>query len=133
MLSLAAGDLEIDIAHSNRSDEIGSMNRAMLVFRDNAKERKELERQQVLKEAEAEAQKCAMVRELADSFDQQVGSIILQVQQAASQLGAESEGLAKRSIENNERLQSVQSSMEEASSNVETGCQRIGRNVCFHQ
>ncbi|SFO14428.1 methyl-accepting chemotaxis protein [Cohaesibacter marisflavi] len=120
MLKLAEGDLNVEVAETHRQDEIGNMNRAMLVFRDNARERKELERQQALKEAEAEAERCQMVRELADSFDQQVGSIITQVQQAAGQLGTESEGLANRSVENNERLHSVQSSMEEASNNVET-------------
>nr|WP_321483876.1 cache domain-containing protein [uncultured Cohaesibacter sp.] len=120
MLKLAEGDLNVEIAQTNRQDEIGNMNRAMLVFRDNAKERKELERKQALKDAEAEAQKRQMMRDLADSFDQKVGSIITQVQNAASQLGVESEGLASRSVENNERLHSVQSSMEEASNNVET-------------
>nr|WP_321462516.1 cache domain-containing protein [uncultured Cohaesibacter sp.] len=120
MEQLSNGNLDIEVAHCDRQDEIGNMNRAMLIFRDNMKERQELERHQAEQEAAAEAERCRMVQEMADSFDLQVGSIISQVQQAANQLGIESEGLAGRSSENNDRLQAVQSSMEEASNNVET-------------
>ncbi|WP_319498887.1 cache domain-containing protein [uncultured Cohaesibacter sp.] len=119
MLQLAEGNLDVEINVSDRQDEIGNMNRALLIFRDNAKERKELEQQQAKRDAEAEAEKCRMVGEMADAFDKQVGSVIAQVQQAAQQLGTESNGLAHRSLENNERLQAVQSAMEEASTNVE--------------
>nr|WP_321526541.1 cache domain-containing protein [uncultured Cohaesibacter sp.] len=119
MLQLAEGNLDVEVDLSDRQDEIGNMNRALLIFRDNARERKALEQRQAQRDAEAEAEKCRMVGEMADAFDKQVGSVITQVQQAAQQLGTESNGLAHRSLENNERLQAVQSAMEEASTNVE--------------
>ncbi len=120
MLQLAEGNLDVEVDLSDRQDEIGNMNRALLIFRDNARERKALEQLQAQRDAEAEAEKGRMVGEMADAFDKQVGSVITQVQQAAQQLGTESNGLAHRSLENNERLQAVQSAMEEASTNVET-------------
>nr|WP_321458258.1 cache domain-containing protein [uncultured Cohaesibacter sp.] len=120
MLQLADGKLEVDISQSARQDEIGEMSKAMMVFRTNAAERKHLEIEQANQKAEAEEQRCQMVNELADAFDLNVGSIIEQVQQAATLLEEESIGLADRSIENNQRLHAVHSAMEDSSRNVQT-------------
>ncbi|WP_316859247.1 HAMP domain-containing methyl-accepting chemotaxis protein [uncultured Cohaesibacter sp.] len=120
MLELAQGHLDVDIAHCDREDEIGSMNRAMVIFRDNARQRIQLEEQQSLKEAQAEAEKCRMMLDIAAEFDQTVRTIIDQVRHSSVELGKETNGLASRSRENTDRLQSVYSAMEEASSNVGT-------------
>ncbi len=55
MNGLAAGDLQSRISHQERADEIGSMARALVVFRDAALAKAEMEADQARVEAQADA------------------------------------------------------------------------------
>ncbi|MDX3928596.1 MAG: methyl-accepting chemotaxis protein [Shinella sp.] len=57
MKNLAEGDLQKEIPHAGRSDEIGEMAAAVAVFRDNAVERLRLERQTEADRAHAESER----------------------------------------------------------------------------
>ncbi|POR56693.1 methyl-accepting chemotaxis sensory transducer with Cache sensor [Bosea psychrotolerans] len=62
MNGLAAGDLQTTIAHQERSDEVGSMARALVVFRDAGLAKAEMEADKTRVEAQANAE-----RDAADS------------------------------------------------------------------
>lgn len=120
MLMLSKGSFSMDIPYTERGDEIGSMSKALLVFRDNGRERAQLRAQQEAQKKEAEAKQRQMLLDMADQFDQQVGAIVDSVQTAVAQLGDETKLLATRSHENSSRVNSISSAMEESSVSVET-------------
>ncbi|WP_332697302.1 methyl-accepting chemotaxis protein [Bosea sp. (in: a-proteobacteria)] len=59
MSALAAGDLQAAIGHQEREDEVGSMARALVVFRDSALMKQQVEAEKVEAEAEATDQRRA--------------------------------------------------------------------------
>ncbi len=71
MERLAAGDLTIDIPGLQRGDEIGTMARALEVFKRAAQERDELRRQEQAK-AEAEQKRLHLMSQLIDGFGESV-------------------------------------------------------------
>lgn len=63
---LAQGDLDIDIRHSSETHEIGKMTNAMVVFLENARSARDLDKEVKAKEAQEQANKEA-AREKADA------------------------------------------------------------------
>jgi methyl-accepting chemotaxis protein len=59
MSALAAGNLQTPIAHQDRTDEVGSMARALVVFRDAALSKQQVEAEKAQAEAEAGEQRRA--------------------------------------------------------------------------
>jgi methyl-accepting chemotaxis protein len=110
MRLLAAGDLEIEISETNRTDEVGDMARAVEIFRANAREvderrtaaleaeRRELEREQTLareresERARLEAEGRKAMLALANGFEASVRHVV------------ESVGASARLIEGGARL-----------------------------
>jgi len=94
MRRLASGDVTAEIPAMNARDEIGAMARALLVFRDNARERILLEAEQ----SESIAQKGRrseaierMVRSFAEASDAALGA----VRKAAERLTRSADGLGE--------------------------------------
>lgn len=100
MRSLAAGDHGIEIAETDRRDEVGDMARAVEIFRANAREvderrtaaleveRRELEREQMLaREREASlAERREAMLALADRFEASVRHVVESVGASAKQI-----------------------------------------------
>jgi len=86
MRRLASGDTGVDIPGRDRVDELGEMAEAVQVFKDSAIEKIRLEAEQKESERRAEEEKKRAMRDLADRFDQEVGSIVNTVQSAAAEL-----------------------------------------------
>jgi methyl-accepting chemotaxis protein len=86
MRQLASGDTGVNIPGRDRVDELGEMAEAVQVFKDSAIEKTRLEAEQEENERRAEEEKKRAMREMADRFDQEVGSIVTMVQSAASEL-----------------------------------------------
>jgi methyl-accepting chemotaxis protein len=94
MRSLAAGNLEIEVSGTERTDEVGDMARAVEIFRANAQEvgqqrtkafeaeRRELEREQMLardrdaERARAEAERRSTMLALADNFEASMRHVV---------------------------------------------------------
>jgi len=104
MRLLAAGNLEIEITETDRTDEVGDMARAVEIFRANAREvderrsaaldaeRRELEREQTLAR-ERESERARLESEgrkamlaLADSFEASVRHVVESVGASAKQI-----------------------------------------------
>lgn len=86
MKQLAAGDLDAQLVSCDRIDEIGEMCKALVVFKENAIERRRLEHEQDKLEAHAAAQRKAEMAKLANEFQSMVGGIVETVSSHSSEL-----------------------------------------------
>jgi methyl-accepting chemotaxis protein len=118
MEKLAGGNNDVEIPSRDGTDEIGSMAKAVEVFKQNAIERIRLEAEQKEAEKRSLAQRKAEMRKLADEFQAAVGSIVDTVSSASTELEAAA-GTLTKTAETTQRLSNtVASASEEASSNV---------------
>ncbi len=117
---LADGNLDLDIPNTHRTDEIGDLGRALIVFRDGSRERLALEKEQAIQKKKGEEQQRIMMMDMADRFDNAVSHIIKTVAHAATGFGLQTEQLAERSRENSDRVKSISEAMSASSSNVQT-------------
>ncbi|MFZ4806144.1 MAG: methyl-accepting chemotaxis protein [Hyphomicrobiaceae bacterium] len=120
MQHLAAGNHATTIPSANRHDEIGDMAKTLAVFRDNlaATERMRIEQKDA--EVRQAAQRKLEMQQLANSFEQAVGSIVSIVASAATELGQTAEQLTGTARTTSDRSQAVAQASEEASRNVMT-------------
>ena len=136
---LAKGNYQVAAYGNDRKDEVGDIAKAAETFRANGMETERLRaEQQAAKAAEAEKQK-AMMRDLADRFEQAVGGIVDMVSAAATEMQATATQLSASAQEASAQSTSVASAADEAGANVtavagsaeELGAsvQEIGRQV----
>jgi len=120
MGDLAGGDLEVEIPSLDQRDEIGLMARAVEVFKQNGIEKIRLEAQQ--KEAEANAAKAQREQrlELAERFEGAVGSIVLSISGAATELSQAAESLSVTSEQTRGQAEAVAAAAAQATNNVAT-------------
>lgn len=116
--ALADGHLEREIGHTGRSDEIGAVSKALLVFRDGLARSRELEAEARKSEEQRRAERRRELEELASRFESEVKSVVAQVSSAAEQLSASAGGLSAIAEETSAQVNSVSGSSTEASSNV---------------
>ena len=118
--ALASGSFNIDIAGTDRRDEVGDVARTALVFKENGLAKIRMEAEQ--KEAEQRAiavRKQDMIK-LADEFEGAVGEIIDTVSSASTELEA-SAGTLTSTAERSQQLTTVvAAASEEASTNVQS-------------
>ena len=120
MKSLAAGDATVAIPASGRRDEIGAMAAAVQVFKDNLIRTRTLEEETALARADAEVQRKAATRAMADGFERAVGGLIGGVASAAAQLQATAKSMAGTADQTARRSLAVAAAAEEAETNVTT-------------
>ncbi|PCI54045.1 MAG: hypothetical protein COB36_11100 [Alphaproteobacteria bacterium] len=120
MRQLAAGNLDVETPFSTFEDEIKDMSQAMEIFRTNMKKTKDTEEGRAAEEEKIEAEKRQIMRDLADSFEGQVGGSIGALAAASTELQATAESMKAISQETSKASQSVAASSEEASMNVST-------------
>jgi methyl-accepting chemotaxis protein len=119
MTRLADGDLETELPEM-RSNEIGEMIECVQVFKENAVQKVELEQRQAQDAERAEAEKRNTMQQLADDFDQKVGSIIQTVSSASAELNSTAEAMVNVSDQASGRAATVAAASEQASANVQT-------------
>ena len=119
MRRLADGDKETEVDGADRSDEIGEMAGALLVFRDNAREVDRLQAEQEAEKARAEEQRRAAMMEMADKFEAEVGEIVRALGDASSELQGRAAELNTAVNGAGERSASVATAAEQASGSVE--------------
>lgn len=143
MERLANQDLETEIPSLDRKDEVGSMAKAVEVFKANAIERKRLEADQEEAEKRAEEEKKKAKTELADRFEREVGSIVSTVSSAATELQTTAEQLsnavkdtqgqtnmaANGSDQANQSVQTMAAAAEEMSSAIQEVNSQVTRSA----
>lgn len=76
MEALAAGDLDTEIADQNRRDEIGSMAKALDVFRQNAARMAQLDKEKAAAEAQMASQRREMAERVAQEFESNFAAMV---------------------------------------------------------
>lgn len=122
MTQLADGDLgvEIDAKATGRRDEIGTMARALEVFRDTMKRAKTLEAEQHAAEARLVAERRNAMLTVADNFEQTVGGVVQSIGTSVTQMRQSTETLSSKVDETNIQTVSAAGATEQTARNVET-------------
>ncbi len=120
MKELERGNLNVAVGGVDRKDEIGDVARAVEVFKAGLAETEALKAQQARQAAEAEAQRKASMRKMADDFEHAVGSIIRGVASAATQLQASAQTLTGTANGTVGQSNLVAAASEEVSVNIQT-------------
>jgi methyl-accepting chemotaxis protein len=139
---VASGDLDTPIPAMERGDEIGDMAQAVQVFRDSVAEARRLREDQDALQVRATEERKALMVELADSFERDIGGVIGGVgeaaeimEQAARMLdgtaedaerdAAEGVGASERATAN---VETVASAAEELSASIDEITRRVGES-----
>lgn len=120
MSALAGGDNRVEIPALKRSDEIGDMANAVLVFKENAIAKELLESEQELAKENAAREKKQALVTLANSLETEVGSVVSEVSAAASQMQNTAQSMSATAEETSHQSAAVASATEEAATNVQT-------------
>ena len=119
MSDVAAGNLEAQIDGVNRSDEIGAMAKALLVFQENGIERRKLEEQERANQARRE-ERTKRMEELTSAFDAKVSERLQTVSAASVEMQSTAETLTQTASTTQDRTANVSAAIEQASANVQT-------------
>jgi methyl-accepting chemotaxis protein len=116
---LADGNLDAEIGHTGRGDEIGAIARALAVFRDAAQRHRALEGEERLK-TDSERRRATTLAEMTRKFQQEVAGVLGEVEQTIAALEGDSRTM--REVAETTRLSagSAAQAAESASGNVQT-------------
>lgn len=120
MQTLADGALDEAIPGTDRRDEIGKMAATVQVFKDNAVRVRALEQQEAANKERAEADRRAMMQNLAGEFERNVNGIVRAVTASATGMQSTAETMTASASDASNRAATVGAASERASSNVET-------------
>ena len=116
---LAQQDFAVEIPPNTHGDEIGRMQEALIVLRENGRQH-ELAVQARIEEQAAAAKRARTVDELCRGFDGQVGASLAAVGQATARLMVASEAMTAAAERSTEETSTVASAAQEASAGVNT-------------
>jgi methyl-accepting chemotaxis protein len=141
MNRLSSGDTDVTILGSERKDELGTMAVALDVFRRNMIEARTLREAQEAAKHQAELEKKALQREMADRFESDVKSVVGAVAQATKDMQRVAGEITTSVNETSERAAAAAAASEQASASVGTvatateelasSVSEIGRQVTF--
>ena len=120
MQSIAAGNLETAVQGTERRDEIGTLARALQVFKDNGLEMRRLEREASEQKARAEAERRAALLKLADDFEAGVSGVVDTVSAAATEMESAAAAMSATAEQASRQALAVSAASEQASTNVNT-------------
>jgi methyl-accepting chemotaxis protein len=119
MRAIADGKLDIALAHLDRKDEIGTMARAVAVFRANAVERESL-RMKAGSDEQMQAQRRHVLEEAISVFEQQASAVMATVASASSELQTAAQNMSSTAVEMSLQSTAVASAAHQASTNVQS-------------
>lgn len=139
---LAGGDTSIEIPARDRQDEIGGMAHAVGVFKDNMIETERLRAEQKAAEQRAEEQRRKSMLDMANAFENRVGSIVAGVTSQATELLAtagtltsssdnaarQAATVASASLQATQNVQTVAAAAEELSTSIQEITQQVSRS-----
>jgi methyl-accepting chemotaxis protein len=118
MNELAGGNNDVAVAYADRGNEIGSIARAVEVFRANAIRTQELEQEQQDRTARSEEEKRVFMENLASQFEASVGAIVERVSSTAANLDQSAQTMARVSENTSERAEVAASASAQTTENV---------------
>lgn len=114
MRKLAKGNYDFEIDGLHREDEIGELSRSLLVFRKASLKLDELRAEQ----EETRQKSKAMMRDLADQFEQTIAEVVGGVATASSQLQVTASSMASSAEQSASQSRDVAKAMDDASGGV---------------
>ena len=116
---LAEDDKTVDIPGTDRSDELGGMAKAVLVFKENMIKNDELVAQQEAERAKRE-ERAKAIESMTQEFDQRVEEMLKTVASATTELDASAQSMTATAEATMEQSGTVASASEQATANVQT-------------
>jgi methyl-accepting chemotaxis protein len=120
MTMLASGNLSIEIADTERRDEVGRMVRSVAVFKTNALEKQRLETQRQNSEAAAAAERRRFLESIADQLHGKIGSLTESLSTASQRLKRTAETMSAAAAQSDRQSLAISSAVGQAAVNVET-------------
>jgi methyl-accepting chemotaxis protein len=120
MRRLAEQDLNVEVFGTGRGDEIGSMAKAVEVFKQNATERVRLEVEQEARELRAKQEKQAALTGMAEKIEAETGAALESVGAQTTAIAATAEEMSASSMRTGEAAQGAASAAEHALANAQT-------------
>jgi methyl-accepting chemotaxis protein len=119
MGQLANGDLAITVTGTERKDEVGTLARALQVFKDNAIEARRLAAEQAA-EDEAKMRRAQVLDDLTKTFERNVSAMTQGLASAATEMEATAQTMTSIADQTNSQTVSAASAAEQTSANVQT-------------
>ena len=119
MGQVTAGHHQIDVPGTARNDEIGSMARAVAVFKESLIETDRLRAAQEQQRSATEGERCQTLHALASRFESGVGNIVDAVGSAATNLRSTADSMAVTAEKAVNKSTTVAAASEKASQNAE--------------
>ncbi len=120
MNRLSAGDTEVTIPGSERRDELGTMAKAVDVFRRSMIETGSLRAAQETDKAKAEAEKQALQRQMADRFEADVKGVVAAVARATKDMERAAGDITASVNGTSQQAAAAAAASEQASTSVST-------------
>src|SRR5579872_27791 len=114
---LAEGDLEIEVAGVERTDEVGTLAQALQVFKDNAVAARGLEAERDRQRAEQQ-RVARRLTELTQQFDGKISSALQVLASASTELQATASSMSSTAEETSRQSTAIAAAAEETSTNV---------------
>jgi methyl-accepting chemotaxis protein len=116
---VAKGELEVDVPHRDRRDEVGIVSRALEDLRLTALRARELEREAEANRLATEAQRRQTQIELADRVERQLGAVMNELAGASTVLESGIARLSATADETTERATAAAAGAQQATTNVQ--------------
>jgi methyl-accepting chemotaxis protein len=127
MGNISSGKREIVVPGAGRSDEIGSMARAVQIFKDGLIESDRLRAAQEEQRATAQRERRGMMDALARKFETGVGTVVDAVGSAAGELRTTAQSMAATAEQATRQTQTVATASEEASQSAQAVATAVGQ------
>jgi methyl-accepting chemotaxis protein len=119
MNRLSSGDTAVTIPGSERHDELGTMAKAVDVFRLGMIEADRLAKAQTAEQA-IKTKRASVLATLTESFEGKVGTLAQSLSKAAAEMETTAQSMSNTADQNNQRTNAVATASEETSANVQT-------------
>ncbi len=116
---LASGDTNITVTYDDRNDEVGHIAKAFKVFKENAIEKIQLEREQEALKIKTEQDKKQMMEQLAQDFESQISGILKELSVMSGDMSKKASHMLKASRMNVETSHVVSRAASGADQNVQ--------------
>lgn len=116
---LAGGDLEVEIAETDRGDEIGVLNKALEAFKQQSITARDLASAQEA-EARRKLEQAERVNALTATFEKEIDEAVATLASAAEELQSTAQSMASTAEESSAETQTVSASTTQTAANVQT-------------
>ena len=120
MQRLATGEADLIVTGTDRQDELGSMAKAIEVFRNQAVENRHLTAAQEVEQVRAEAEKRAALRDMADRIETETTKALAEVSECTTAMAATADNMSGSATRTGVSAQSASSAASQTLSNAQT-------------